>query len=209
MRKPNYHFFRFANFLADTHGMSNAAVGALVRLNAHAWQRWQPDRDPFPFLPNDEELLAQLCGNARSWQQVREQVLAKLTLEDGKRFYAPYLLDVDGLKKKAAKTKKERPAAPAAKPEQPAAAPAAPAKSWNEAPAPYGDALVYGLQGFRAVGWSEMAALLRNPANLKEADCTFWKVKGSKVEQMPVTLRKTGKGFAIRLPNNQTITADS
>jgi uncharacterized protein YdaU (DUF1376 family) len=213
--KPNYYFFRPANFLADTHGMSISAVGALVRLTSHAWQRWNPETHPFPFLPNNESLLAKFCGNARSWKKVRVQVLAKLTPEDDRLYYAPHREDAENVrnaqtlkaeKKKAAK-ESEKPAAPP--PVKPDTAPATPEKSWNEAPAPDGDVLVYGLQGFRAVGWSEMTTLLRDAAKLKEADCTLWKVTGSKVEQTPVTVLKSKKGFAFRLGNGQTVSAES
>jgi outer membrane biosynthesis protein TonB len=230
--KPNYHFFRPANFLADTHGMSNAAVGALLRLAAHAWQRWKPEAQPFPSLPNDEDLLARLCGNARSWKKVRAQVLAKLTLQDGQLFYAPQREDAENVRnfqtlkaekkaqkeaekaenKPAPKPKKEKPQAPAATVKQePPAAPPAPApepvaRPWHEQPAAVAGRLVYGLQGFHAVGWPEMTKLLRHPTRLKEGDCTMWNVLDADVKQHKVKVQRNGaRGFTVTLPSGQVL----
>jgi uncharacterized protein YdaU (DUF1376 family) len=97
MKKPNLYYFRFDNFIADTHGMSLAAIGAFQLLTAHAWHRWNPQHEAFPFLPNDEELLAKLCNRTRNWRFVRDEVLEKLRLEDGKWFYPPHREDALGL----------------------------------------------------------------------------------------------------------------
>jgi uncharacterized protein YdaU (DUF1376 family) len=226
MQKPNYFYFRAVNYLTDVRGMSMAARGAYVTLVAEMFQRWQPDSESLPFLPDDAVLLQRLCGGAKNWHRVNDDVLQKLTRQDGKLF-SPWLNSeilrlsehwkADGAKKAEKKAKKEKPAHPNSG--NPDAAeleaatingqPAPTARSWDEAPAPDGDMLVYGLQGFRAVGWSEMAALLRHPAKLKEADCTLWKVSGTKSQQAPVKVLKIGKSFACRLASGQTVHADS
>jgi uncharacterized protein YdaU (DUF1376 family) len=216
MKKPTYFYFRSATFLNDVRGMSMAARGAMVTLVAEMYQRWQPERDPFPSLPDDKALLQRMCGGAKNWHRVSEDVLQKFTRQDGK-LLSPWLNDevqrlseywkADG-EKQEKKTKKEKPAA-AINAQKTPAAPEAAARSWDEAPAPDGDVLVYGLQGFRAVGWAEMAGLLAHPTKLREGGCTLWKVTGTKTEQSAVTVLKSRKGFAFRLDNGQTVTADS
>jgi hypothetical protein len=241
--KPNYHFFRPANFLVETQGMSNAAVGALMRLSAHAWQQWQPDVRPFPSLPNDEAVLARLCGNGRSWQQVREQVIAKLSLEDGWYFYAPQREDAENVRNyqtlkaeqkakkaeeraaKPAKGKKEKPQPAARQPAKPtqeelqaAAIRAAnqppappepePQRPWDEAPAPEKGKFVQGLQGHRIVGVDDFNRLLRHSAKLKEAECILWNVTDAGVKQHQVKVFRQRGGFALLMPNGQTITDD-
>jgi uncharacterized protein YdaU (DUF1376 family) len=84
MRKPNAIYFRFSSFIADTSGMTLAAVGAHMLLCAYMLQRWQPEQDPFPFLPDDEKLLAKLCNRTKTWHRVREEVLPKFNKQDGK-----------------------------------------------------------------------------------------------------------------------------
>src|SRR5258707_3078228 len=79
MKKPNYHYRRYDSFLAETQDMSVAAIGAFELLNAHAWHRWNPEQHPFPFLPNNDELLRTLCNRPRNWHRLRDEVLAKFT----------------------------------------------------------------------------------------------------------------------------------
>ncbi len=218
MKKPNFHYFRFANFLADTHGMKLHVIGAFQLLCAHAWQRWQPDLHPFPFLPNDEKLLAKLCNRTRNWRYMREEVLALFTLEDGKLFYAPHKEDALSLtghhKRKADKKEERSTKKPTANKEQtakqrsaeeqeeleqkaiktlngqPAVTEPEPARPWDEAPAPEAGKLVYGLQGYRAAGWPNMNKLLKHPTKLKETECVMWNVTDAGAKQYAVKVTK-------------------
>jgi uncharacterized protein YdaU (DUF1376 family) len=237
MKKPNYHHHRYANFIADMQGAPVHIVGAVMLLTAHAWMRWNPEQHPFPFLPNDDDLLRKLCDYPRNWHRMRDAVLAKFICEDDKWFYPAHREDAlrlaghyerkDAKQKnrtvKKAVTKEDQPAAKqkadehreemeqkaikalngqAAVPEPEAQRP------WDEPPAPEAGKLVYGLQGYRAVGWSNMNKLLKNPTKLKETECVMWNVTDAVVQQYAVKVMKDGRGFAVKMPGGQTIAAD-
>ena len=237
MKKPNYHYRRYDSFLAETQDMSVAAIGAFELLNAHAWHRWNPEQHPFPFLPNNDELLRTLCNRPRNWHRLRDEVLAKFTLEDGNWFYPPFREDAQRLaghhqrkedkkKDRTAKktvTKEERAPAKQKVEEQreemerkaintlngqAALTETEPARSWDEAPAPEAGKLVYGLQGQRAVGWPNMNQLLKHPTKLKETECLMWNVTDAGVRQYMVKVMKDGRGFAVRLPDGVTLKSE-
>jgi uncharacterized protein YdaU (DUF1376 family) len=241
MKKPNIYYFRFDNFIADTHGMSLAAVGAFQLLTAHAWHRWNPQQEPFPFLPNDEDLLAKLCNRTRNWRFVRDEVLGKLRLEDGKWFYPPHREDALGLtghykrkaeKRQSAKSTTKVPVTPmdraiakqqeAAQQEQrddgerriiqsmnvQPAAPESEQRPWDEAPASEPGKLVYGLQGYRAVGGQQFDALLKHPRKLKDTDCVMFQVTDAGVKEQTVKVLRRGIGFALQLESGQLLTPD-
>jgi uncharacterized protein YdaU (DUF1376 family) len=236
MKKPNFHYFRFANFLADTNGMKLHVIGAFQLLCAHAWQRWQPDLHPFPFLPNDEKLLAKLCNRTRNWRYMRDEVMALFTLEDDKWFYAPHkedALSLTGHQKRKSEKKEQRSAKNTSANQEPSAAkPSAEQRDeleqkaiktlngqsatsepdtqrpWDEAPAAEPGKLVYGLQGYRAAGWPSMNKLLRHPTKLKETECVMWNVTDAGVKQYAVKVIKDGRAFNIKLPDGQIIKAE-
>jgi uncharacterized protein YdaU (DUF1376 family) len=237
MKKPNYHHHRYANFIADMQGVPVHIVGAVTLLTAHAWMRWNPEQHPFPFLPNDDDLLRKLCDYPRNWHRMRDAVLAKFICEDGKWFYPSHREDALRLaghferkdakqKNRTAKktvTKEEQAAAKQKTQEQREEAEQKAIQTlngktsepefdtqrpWDEPPAPELGKLVRGLQGFRLIGVQSFDKLLKHPTKLKEAECVMWDVTDTGVKQTTVKVFKNGRGFAVRMPSGQTIAAD-
>jgi uncharacterized protein YdaU (DUF1376 family) len=237
MKKPNYHHHRYANFIADMQGVPVHIVGAVTLLTAHAWMRWNPEQHPFPFLPNDDELLRKLCDYPRNWHRMRDAVLTKFILEDGKWFYPSHREDAlrlaghherkeeqkrsrtakktvrkenpvaakaradeqrEDMERKAITALKEKPSAPESDSQQP----------WDEPPAPEPGKLVRGLQGFRVIGGKGFDRLLSDPTKLKEAECVMWDVTDIGAKQFTVKVFKSNRGFAVKMPNGQVLTAD-
>jgi len=115
MIKPNYYYERYETLLIETQRLSLAEVGALQLIKWHAWHRWNPDREPFPSLPNDEKLFAKLCNRTRNWQRVRDGVMSVLAVEGDKAYYPPHRREAENIiqhshrkatKKQNAKAKK-------------------------------------------------------------------------------------------------------
>jgi len=237
MKKPNYHHHRYANFIADMQGVPVHIVGAVMLLTAHAWMRWNPEQHPFPFLSNDDELLRKLCDYPRNWHRMRDAVLAKFAREDDKWFYPPHREDALRLaghyERKDAKqknrtekavTKEEQAAAKQKAQEQREEAEQKAIKTlngktsepeldtqrpWDEAPSPEPGKLVRGLQGFRVIGAPGLDKLLKHPTKLKEAaECLMWDVSDTGAKKTTVKVFRNGRGFALKMPNGQTITAD-
>jgi uncharacterized protein YdaU (DUF1376 family) len=237
MKKPNYHHHRYANFIADMQRVPVHIVGAVMLLTAHAWMRWNPEQHPFPFLPNDDELLRKLCDYPRNWHRMRDAVLAKFTCEDDKWFYPPHREDALRLaghyERKDAKqktrtvkktvTKEDQSAAKQKADEQreemerkaitalsgePRPAELQTQQGWDEAPAPEPGKLVRGLQGFRVIGGQGFDKLLKHPSKLKDAECLLWDVTDTGAKQSTVKVFRNGRGFAVKLPNGQVLAAD-
>ncbi len=209
MKKPNYHYRRYDSFLAETQDMSVAAIGAFELLNAHAWHRWNPEQHPFPFLPNNDELLRTLCNRPRNWHRFghhqrkedkKKDRTAKKIVTKEERAPAKQRIDEqhEEMERKAINTLNGQ--AAVTEPE--------PARPWDEAPAPEGSKLVYGLQGYRAVGWPNMNQLLKHPTKLKETECQMWNVTDAGVRQYTVKVMKHGSGFAVRMPDGVTLKSE-
>jgi len=81
------------------------------------------------------------------------------------------------------------------------------ARPWDEQPAAVEGNVVYGLQGFHAVGWPDMKNLLSHPTKLKECTCTMWQVHGADVKHYSVTVERNGRGFTVMMPSGQVLEA--
>lgn len=239
MKKPNFYYHRYANFIGDMKDVPIHIVGAVMLLNAYAWMRWNPEEHPYPFLPNDDALLRTLCDHPRNWHRMRDAILSHFVCEDGKLFYPAHREDASRLashherkdvkrKNRAAKTKTKQSKPTAmdrvvAKQQQadeqeqrdegerrivqsvkePAPAQESQQGPWDVAPTPEPRSLVYGLQGFRVLGWPGLSALLKHPTKLREAVCQLWDVKDTGTHQRVVKVFRDGKGFALQLPDGQ------
>ena len=237
MIKPNYYYERYETLLIETQRLSPAEIGALQLIKWHAWHRWNPDREPFPSLPNDEKLFAKLCNRTRNWQRVRDAVMSVLAVEGDIAYYPPHRKEAENLtrhahmkaaKKQDTKTKKAKVTAiDRALAKQQAAdqqerrdeaerktiqtlneTPQEAQGAWDAAPAPEPGKLVYGLQGYRAVGWPGMNTLLKRPTKLKEGECVMFNVTDSGTKQYTVTVKKDGKTITVIMPDGYIIRPD-
>jgi hypothetical protein len=83
-----------------------------------------------------------------------------------------------------------------------------PQRSWDEAPAAEVGKIVYGLQGYRAIGWPSFSKLLTHPSTLKQTECVMWTVTDKGTEKQTVKVRMTGKRFTVTLANGQILCPD-
>ncbi len=119
MVKPNFYYYeRYETLLLEAQRLSLAEIGTLQLLKWHAWQRWNPDTERFPSLPNDEKVFAKLCNRTRNWQRVRDGVMSVLAVEGDIVYYPPHRKEAENLTRHAERqaAKKTKTAKTTAKP---------------------------------------------------------------------------------------------